>query len=225
MAQKIPDETIEKLRERMKNGADASQVAQEFGITTTTVYLNTKDLPRKHSRIPLEQKEQMRELVRQGYSKRDVARRFNRNFRTIQAITKGMPGYEGYRNAVGPEEKRILGRLLQDGFVISDFSLYAARNLKMQFPIIRSVRISRKTVFYLHGKEKEMIKGYLASLSTRIVNYATLEELCEQLGIQLSLPEQKTLIQQSKLISTLNQVHSTIQKKLADFGWELILTF
>jgi len=221
MYKKITDETIEKIRERMKNGANASQVAQEFRISTTTVYTYTKDLPRKHSCIPIEQRDQICDLVRQGHSKREVADLYNRSLRTIQTVTKDIPGYNGYRCTIGEEEIRLLRRLLTYGYLVSDFKISTARNLKMQFPmIIHAVRISNKTIFYVKGREKEAIRGYLDSLSIRMFNHALINELCDLFGVKLSTSEENALMHQRKLLGPFNQVPLTTQKKLEDFGSE-----
>jgi hypothetical protein len=226
MFEKIPEETIEKIRERMKNGADASRVAKEFEITTTTVYTYTRDLPRKHTCIPIEQREIIREMVRQGHSKREVADLYHRSLRTIQMVTKDIPGYYGYRRTLGEEEIKLLPRLLTDGYLVSEFYISTARNLKMQFPtIIHSVRISRKTIFYVVGREKEAIKGYLNSLSTRIINHATINELCDLFGVELSTSEQNAFTHQRKLLGSFNQLPPTKQKKLEDFGSEPVFIY
>ena len=215
MVYKIPEETIEKLRERMKAGVDAPQVAQELGITTTTVYNYTPDLPRKYRRFSRDQRNEIREKVRNGLSKRDAAKMYNCSLRTIGTITKDVPGYFGYRNKIGTEELQLLRRLHIFGFLISGFYLYAARNLQLQIPMIRSIRIHGKLIFYITGKEKEALHAYIRYKHSRLLDYRYLNEISKYMGIELSTDEKEDFVHQSK-------IRNRIQLKIEDCGVEHI---
>lgn len=215
MVYKIPEETIEKLGERMKADVDAPEVAQEFGVSTTTVYMYTKDLPRKYTRVPPDEREEIHEKVRNGYSKREVAKMYHRSLRTIQVITKDIPGYFGYKYAIGSEELQLLRRLLSCGYLISNFYLYAARNLKLQLPFIRSIRIHGKIIFYLTGKEREALQAYIRNKNSRLIDYSYLNKTSKLMGIDLSAAEQEDFVHQSK-------IRNVIQLKIEDCGVEHI---
>jgi len=187
----------------------------------TTIYNYTRDLPRKHSCIPIEQRYEIYDKVRSGIPKAEVAASYNRSLRTIQTVTKDIPGYQEYSRTMGEEEKRLLLRLLLQGYVVSDYYISTARNLKLQLPLtIRAVRISHKTMFYVTGKEKEAIKGYLDSVSTRMIDHGMLKELCHLFGVKLSGSEEDELLHRRKYLCVVNQPRPTIQKKMEDFGSE-----
>jgi hypothetical protein len=226
MPQKTNVETIEKIRERMKSGANASQVAQELELSKTTVYTYSKDVPRKHTCTTIEQRDEICDLVRQGrLSKSEVAALYNRSLRTIRTITKNIPGYTGYRSNLGDGEKRLLIQLLKEGCLVSDFYISTARNLKMQFPMfIRTVRISNKTIFYLVGREKEVVNGYLKTTSVRLVDHSFLKKLCKLLDMELSTSEENDFLQR-RFLGPFNEVPSTSQKKLEDFGSEPVFIY
>jgi len=198
MVHKIPEETIQKLRELLASGTDASQVAQILDITTTTVYNYSKDLPRKYKRFSLEIRNEIRDKVRNGLLKHEAAKMYDCSLRTIVTITKDIPGYFGYKNNLSHEELQLLRRLMLNGYLISDFYLYAARNLKLHLPKLQSIRIHGKTIFYLAGREKETIEAYIRSSKSHFIDYSDINELSRMMGITLQEKEKENFVHQIK---------------------------
>lgn len=70
MSGKLSKETIEKIRREFLRGKPKCQVAEEFGISVSTVYKYTKDIARPRMKGPYirgKQLELLKQLLRDGY--------------------------------------------------------------------------------------------------------------------------------------------------------------
>jgi hypothetical protein len=80
---------------------------------------------------------------------------YNLNIGTVINFTRGIKGYKGQGNHIIRKNGiKLLNRLMNDGYLISDFNVPIVRNLQQKFPIIRSARYKDKTFLYLTGREE-----------------------------------------------------------------------
>jgi len=92
----------------------------------------------------------------------------------------------------------MINRLMNDGYLISDFVVSTDRNLQQKFPTIRSARYKGKTFFYFPGREEQTIEAFFKEKPDRIISYSAIEELSYLLGVKISNKDQRNLLEKFK---------------------------
>ena len=169
------------------------QLARQYKVSIPTIYRRGK-YPYQTNNIPIELKNKIRKKIKEGYSKAETAQMYDTSVFTIHGFTKDLHGYKYNGDYIIRKHGiELLGRLLRDGYLISDFIINTVRGLQKHFPMIRTARYNGKTFFYLEGRENETIEAFLRERPERIINYSTLEELSYLLGVELSKKNKKEL--------------------------------
>ena len=92
----------------------------------------------------------------------------------------------------------MLNRLMNDGYLVSDFNVQVVRNIQRKFPIIRSARYKDKTFFYLPGREEQTIEAFFKEKPDRIISYSAIEELSYLLDVKIFNKDQYRLLEKFK---------------------------
>jgi len=139
--------------------------------------------------------------IKQGYTKAEAAQLCDLNIETIYNLIREL-GINGHRtqgnHIVRKNGIKLLNRLMNDGYLISDFNVLVVRNFQDKFPVIRSARYKDKTFFYLPGREKETVEAFFKEKTDQIISYSTIEELSYFLGVKISNKDQRKLLERFK---------------------------
>jgi hypothetical protein len=130
-----------------------------------------------------------------------------------------MPGHKAEGNHIVRKNGiELLGRLMQDGCLISDFVVSTVRNLQRHFPMILSARFKDKTFFYMKGREEETIEAYFREKPDRIISYPALLEISSLLGVELSKNRKRDIVKRLKGQHEMYwKSRRRVQRKLEDF--------
>ena len=80
---------------------------------------------------------------------------YNLNIGTVINSNREINGCKSQGNHIIRKNGiKLLNRLMNDGYLISDFNVPVVRNLQQKFPIKRYARYKDKTFFYLNGREE-----------------------------------------------------------------------
>jgi hypothetical protein len=140
------------------------------------------------------------QTIKDGYTKAEAAQLYGLNIGTVVNFTRGI--VEGHshqgNHIIRKNGIQLLNRLMNDGYLISDFNVPVVRNLQQKFPIIRSARHKEKTFFYLPGREEQTIEAFFKEKPGRIISYSAIEELSYLLGVKISNKDQYNLFERFK---------------------------
>jgi hypothetical protein len=141
------------------------------------------------------------------------------NIGTVINFTRDINGYRSQGNHIIRQNGiMLLNRLMNDGYLISDFVISTARNPQMKFPTIRSARYKDKTFFYLPGQEEQTIEAFFREKPDRIISYSAIEELSYLLGVKISNKDQRNLLERfKKKHDNYWKSRSLIQKSIDDW--------
>lgn len=121
------------------------------------------------------------------------------NIGTVINFTRRINGYRSQGNHIIRQNGfKLFNRLMNDGYLISDFVVSTARSLQQKFPTIRSARYKDKTFFYLQGREEQTIEAFFKEKPDRIISYNAIEELSYLLGVKISKQDQRNLLEKFK---------------------------
>ena len=199
-AKKLTDTDIRQIQKLLTEGHKPKDLAKKYGVHVSVIYRRVKD-NFEGNKIPLEIKNKVIKAIKQGYTKAEAAQLYGLNIGTVYNFTREL-GIKGDRaqgnHIIRKNGIKLLNRLLNDGYLISDFNVPVARNLQQKFPIIRSARYKDKTFFYLPGREEETIEAFFREKPDRVINYKSIEELSYLLGIKISNKDQRKLLEKYK---------------------------
>ena len=137
--------------------------------------------------------------IKQGHSKAEAGNMFGVNIGTVYSFTRNLTGHRSQGNHIVRQTGiKLLNRLMNDGYLISDFNVPVVRNLQHKFPIIRSARFKDKTFFYLPGREETTIEAFFREKPDRIISYKAIEEMSFLLGVKFSKKNALTLVNKYK---------------------------
>ena len=111
-------------------------------------------------------------------------------------LRKGIEGHRAQGNHIVRKHGiKLLNRLMNDGYLISDFNVPVVRNLQQKFPIIRSARYKDKTFFYLPGREEVTIEAFFREKPDRVICYNAIQEIAFLLDVNVSKTTQRNLVE------------------------------
>ena len=174
VAKKLTKEDCEKIAELINQGHQIKDLAKKYGVDRSTIYNRCKYLY-KSRKIPVETKNKVIKAIKQGYTKAEAAQMYNLNIGTVINFTRDINGYRSQGNHIIRKNGiQLLNRLMNDGYLISDFVVSTARNLQIKFPTIRSAIYKEKTFFYLPGREEQTIEAFFKEKPARILSYSAI---------------------------------------------------
>jgi transposase len=199
MAQtKLTKVMIDEATNLLKNGVTPRQLANRYGVHISVIYRKVKH-PYEVDLIPVETKKKVIKAIKQGHSKAEAGNMYGVNIDTVYSFTRNLTGHRSQGNHIVRQTGiKLLNRLMNDGFLISDFNVPVVRNLQMKFPIIRSARFKDKTFFYLPGREETTIEAFFKEKPDRIISYKSIEEMSFLLGVKFSKKNALTLVNKYK---------------------------
>ena len=198
VVKKLSKEDCEKITKLINEGHQIKDLAKKYGVDRSTIYNRCKYLY-KSRKIPLETKNKVIKAIQNGYTKAEAAQMYDLNIGTVINFTKGIYGHRSQGNHIIRKNGiQLLNRLMNDGYLISDFVVSTARSLQMKFPTIRSARYKDKTFFYLPGREEQTIEAFFKEKPDRIISYSAIEELSYLLGVKISNKDQRNLLEKFK---------------------------
>ncbi len=198
VAKKLTKEDCERIAKLINDGHQIKNLARKYGVDRSTIYNRCKYLY-KSKIIPLETKNKVIKAIKNGYTKAEAAQMHGLNIGTVINFTKGINGYRSQGNHIVRKNGiQLLNRLMNDGYLISDFVVQTARNLQQKFPTIRSARYKDKTFFYLPGREEQTIEAFFKEKPDRIISYSAIEELSYLLGVKICNKDQRNLLEKFK---------------------------
>ncbi len=195
---KLTEEKVKEIQQLLKDGHTGPELAKRFDTSTSTIYRRAK-YPLKAYDIPLETKNKVIKAVQNGYTKAEAAQLYDLNIGSVCNFTKHIKGHpkQGV-HVIRQSGIKLLDRLMNDGYLISDFVVSTVRGLQRHFPMICSARYKDKTFFYLKGREEETIEAYFREKPDRIINYRAIEEMAYLLGVKVSNKDQRKLLERYK---------------------------
>jgi len=198
VAKKLTKEDCEHIAKLIEDGHKIKDLAKKYGVDRSTIYNRCKCLYQSR-KIPVETKNKVIKAIKNGYTKAEAAQMYDLNIGTVINFTRGINGHWSQGNHIIRQNGiKLLNRLMNDGYLISDFVVPTARNLQMKFPIIRSARYKDKTFFYLPGREEQTIEAFFKEKPDRIISYSAIEELSYLLGVKISNKDQRNLLEKFK---------------------------
>jgi transposase len=198
VAKKLTKEDCEKIAKLIEEGHQIKDLAKKYGVDRSTIYNRCKYLY-KSRKIPVETKNKVIKAIQNGFTKAEAAQMHGLNIGTVINFTKGINGYRSQGNHILRQNGiQLLNRLMNDGYLISDFIVSTARNLQQKFPTIRSARYKDKTFFYLPGREEQTIEAFFKEKPDRIISYSAIEEMSYLLGVKISNKDQRNLLEKFK---------------------------
>jgi len=198
VAKKLSKDDCEKIAKLINQGHQIKDIAKRYSVDRSTIYNRCKYLY-KSGKIPVETKNKVIKAIQNGYTKAEAAQMHGLNIGTVINFTRGINGYRSQGNHIIRQNGiQFLNRLMNDGYLISDFVVSTARNLQQKFPTIRSARYKGKTFFYLPGREEQTIEAFFKEKPDRIISYSAIEELSYLLGVKISNKDQRNLLEKFK---------------------------
>ena len=195
---KLTNEDCEHIAKLINNGHQIKDLAQRYGVDRSTIYNRCKYLYQS-KKIPVETRNKVIKAIKQGYTKAEAAQMHGLNIGTVINFTRSINGYRSQGNYIIRQNRiQLLNRLMNDGYLISDFVVSTARSLQQKFPTIRSARYKDKTFFYLSGREEQTIEAFFKEKPDRIISYSAIEELSYLLGVKISNKDQRNLLEKFK---------------------------
>ncbi len=195
---KLTKDDCERIAKLIEDGHQIKDLAKKYGVDRSTIYNRCKYLY-KSKKIPVETKNKVIKAIKEGYTKAEAAQIYGLNIGTVINFTRNINGYRSQGNHIIRKNGiALLNRLMNDGYLISDFVVSTARNLQQKFPTIRSARYKDKTFFYLPGREEQTIEAFFKVKPDRIISYSAIEELSYLLGVKISNKDQRNLLDRFK---------------------------
>lgn len=199
-AKKLNEKQIKNIQKLLKEGHKPKDLAKKYGVHISIIYRRAK-YDYQARGIPVEIRNKVVKAIKEGYTKAEAAQICGLNIGTVYNLTREL-GINGHRSQgnhiVRKNGIKLLNRLMNDGYLISDFNVPVVRNLQSKFPIIRSARYKDKTFFYLPGREEETIEAFFQEKPDRVISYYTIEELSYLLGVKFSRKTTMTLVRKYK---------------------------
>jgi hypothetical protein len=215
---KFAKEQIKELHKLRKAGYTAEELTKKFHVSRNTIFKRLKQ-PYDARMIPLETKKEVIKKIKEGYSKADAAQMYGLSVFAVEYFTKDLSGYRYAGDYIIRKHGiELLGRLMRDGCLITDFVVNTVRGLQKHFSMICTARFKGKTFFYLDGREEDTIEAYFRDRPDKIINYSAIEELSYLLGVKITKDDQRHLIEKYKG-KHINywKCRWLIQRKLEDF--------
>jgi len=198
VAPKLTEKDIKDIRKRLEYDYCPKKLAEEYGVSRTTIYRRVK-YGLNVRNTPVDIKNKIIKKIKEGYSKAEAAQMYGVPVSTVLGFTKGMPGYKYAGDYIIRKHGiELLGRLMKDGCLISDFVVSTVRGLQKHFPVIKSARYKQKTFFYLDGREEETIEAFFREKPDRIISYSAIKEMSYLLGVKVSKKDQRNLLEKYK---------------------------
>lgn len=215
---KLSNEDVKEIQRLLKEGHTCKDLAKKYGVSPSVIYRRGK-APYLGRFVPLETKNNIIKKIKEGYTKAEAAQMYNVPVNTVLGFTKGLPSGKSEGNHIIRKNGiELLGRLMKDGYLVSDFVVSTVRNLQMKFQMIKSARYRDKTFFYLPGREVETIEAFFKEKPDRIISYSSVEEMAFLLGVKISKDNQRNLVDRYKhKHAQYWESRRLIQRRLEDF--------
>jgi len=218
VASKLTKEDIEEIKRQLQQGKTTTELAKKYNVHQSTIQKRCKDILKANAHPP-EIRVRVLKKIKQGYSKAEAGMIYGVSPHTVITWAKGIPGYKyAGDHIIRKHGIELLNRLMNDGYLISDFNVPVVRNLQSKFPIIRSARYKDKTFFYLPGREEVTIEAFFKEKPDRVISYHAIEEMAYLLGVKVSKKDQRNLLERfkKKHVDYWRSRH-LIQRRLEDF--------
>jgi len=194
----MTQEQVNDALKLLKQGYTPLEVAQKYGVSRSVIYRRIK-YPDVAKDIPIATKNKVIKAIKEGHTKAEAAQMYGLNIGTVMNFTRNLEGYRSQGNhIIRKNGVQLLNRLMNDGYLISDFNVPVVRNLPQKFPIIRSARYKDKTFFYLPGREEQTIEAFFREKPNRIISYSAIEEMSYILGVKISNKNQYNFLERFK---------------------------
>jgi len=195
-ANKLTKDDVKEIQRLLREGVDSKELAKRYGVDRSTIY-NRPKYGLKAQKIPVELKNKVIQAINDGYTKAEAAQMYDLNIGTVTFFTRGINGNHRQGNhIIRLNGIKLLNRLMNDGYLISDFNVPMVRNLQQKFPLTRCARFKDKTFFYLPGREEETAEAFFREKPDRIISYTAIEEISVLLVIKISSKNKARLLQQ-----------------------------
>jgi Helix-turn-helix domain len=157
---KLSNDDVKEIQQLLKEGHSGKELAKKYGVSPSIISRRAKT-PYLERFIPLKTKNNIIKKIKEGYTKAEAAQMYDVPVNTVLGFTTGLPSGKSEGNHIIRKNGiELLGRLMKDGYLISDFVISTVRGLQMKFPVIKSARYRDKTFFYPHRREEETIEAF-----------------------------------------------------------------
>ena len=130
VAKKLTKKDCEHIARLIEEGHQIKDLAKKYGVDRSTIYNRWKCLY-KSRKIPVEIRNKVIKAIKNGYTKAESAQMYGLNIETVINFTKNLKGYRSQGNHIIRQNGiQLLNRLMNDGYLISDFIVSTARNLQ-----------------------------------------------------------------------------------------------
>jgi transposase len=147
VAKKLSKEDCEKIAKLINDGHQIKDLAKRYEVDRSTIYNRCKYLYQSRE-IPVETKNKVIKAIKQGLTKAEAAQMHGLNIGTVINFTRNINGHKSQGNHIIRQNGiKLLNRLMNNGYLISDFVISTVRNLQQKFLTIRSARYKGKTFF------------------------------------------------------------------------------
>ena len=201
MAEPLPVEIIQKIREEVLGGKSKYQVAKELDIGRTTIYRYTMDIPSNKHGKPLSKDmiSKIREEVLKGKSKYQIAKEMRLAFSTVYDHTKGLPNKVYRVSGIQGKGINLLQELLDKGYVSStEDNCEQLRKLKRFLPVIQRAQVKGRSVYFLEEKKKHALQAMIQHGPSRVFSYQELANISNVFDVKLSKKDKKSILSQKK---------------------------
>ena len=192
---KLTPEQVDEARKLLKEGCTSTELAKKYNVDRSTILKRVK-YPLLAKDIPIETRNKVFKAIKEGYTKAEAAQMYGLNIGTVYQFTQGIQGYRTQGDHIIRKRGiEYLRRLLQDGYLVSNYNTQSARRLLKHFPMIKTARFKEKTIMYLPGREEQTIEAFFREQPIRLINYGSIEEIAYLLGVKISKTDQKNLVE------------------------------
>ena len=196
MTKHFSKEFIEEIRNEVLNGKPKFKVACELGISETTVYRYTYDIPSIGNGKSMTQDllHLIREEILKGKSKSSVAKEFNIDRATVFKYTKDLPNKYKRDPYISGKPLELLKQLLEKGFVYTRRDRNALRSLQKHFRVIKRSQYKNKSIYYLEDKNKQALMEMMKLNSSRVISFQDLGRLSQVFNIDLEIKQKRAFL-------------------------------
>ena len=195
MSKRISEETLQKIREEIKNGKSKYRIAQELKIPYRYMLKHTKDIPVNRG-IPQELRDKIRQEVLNGKSKRRVSIELGVSEKTVQYYTGDLWITPFRKINIQDRKLELMKDLLRDGYAFASqrYTTPDYIKLKTHFPKISKVKMYGRVIFFLEGKEDIAANVFLRNTHKKIISYQELKQVTKTFNVDLKQSEKKGFI-------------------------------
>lgn len=192
---KLPPETIARIREEALKGKPKIKIAEEMGLCYFTVRKYAKDIAQCR-KITTEIREKVREDFAGGMSRMEASIKHGISYESVYRITGDLHHTTGGWSGLRGKTLEAFNEILDKGYTL-ETSFSITSTILKHFPTIRKTRAGENRILYLPGKEKEAVAAFLENCNRRVTTYQELKAVTRVFGVELEKSEKMRFLGKS----------------------------